>query len=140
MWYRLFSFILSFSLRTFLLYFLRFPFALPGFVSFFSVYYTCPSHFLHISISALLFFIYAIFLVFLTPLFYISYSFLKRSRDSVVGIVTGYGLDDRGVGVRVPVVPRIFSSPHRPDLFWDPANLLSDVYRGSFPGGKAARA
>jgi hypothetical protein len=25
------------------------------------------------------------------------------SRDSVVGIKTGYGLDDRGVGVRVPV-------------------------------------
>jgi hypothetical protein len=25
------------------------------------------------------------------------------SRDSVVGIATGYGLDDRGVGVRVPV-------------------------------------
>jgi hypothetical protein len=25
------------------------------------------------------------------------------SRDSVVGIVTGYGLEDRGVGVRVPV-------------------------------------
>jgi hypothetical protein len=24
-------------------------------------------------------------------------------RDSVVGIVTGYGLDDREVGVRVPV-------------------------------------
>jgi hypothetical protein len=28
---------------------------------------------------------------------------LLRSRDSVVGIATGYGLDDRGVGVRVPV-------------------------------------
>jgi hypothetical protein len=25
------------------------------------------------------------------------------SRDSVVGIVTSYGLDDRGIGVRVPV-------------------------------------
>jgi hypothetical protein len=25
------------------------------------------------------------------------------SRDSVVGIATGYGLDDRGVGVRIPV-------------------------------------
>jgi hypothetical protein len=28
---------------------------------------------------------------------------LKKSRDSSVGIATGYGLDDRGVGVRVPV-------------------------------------
>jgi hypothetical protein len=28
---------------------------------------------------------------------------LERSRDSSVGIATGYGLNDRGVGVRVPV-------------------------------------
>jgi hypothetical protein len=33
---------------------------------------------------------------------------LIRSRDSVVGIATSYGLDDREVGV-------IFSSPNRPD-------------------------
>jgi hypothetical protein len=29
--------------------------------------------------------------------------YLLRSRDSAVGIETGYGLDDGGVGVRVPV-------------------------------------
>jgi hypothetical protein len=28
------------------------------------------------------------------------------SRDSAVGVATGYGLDDRGVGVRVPVGTR----------------------------------
>jgi glutamine synthetase len=33
-----------------------------------------------------------------------------RSWDSVVGIAIAYGLDDRGVGVRVPVGSRIFSS------------------------------
>jgi hypothetical protein len=38
-----------------------------------------------------------------------------RSRDSAVGVATGYGLDDRGVGVRVPVGERIFTSPRRPD-------------------------
>jgi hypothetical protein len=38
-----------------------------------------------------------------------------RSRDSIVGIVTSYGLDDRGVGVQVPVGSRIFSSPDHPD-------------------------
>jgi hypothetical protein len=27
----------------------------------------------------------------------------QLSQDSAVGIATGYGLDDRGVGVRVPV-------------------------------------
>jgi hypothetical protein len=37
------------------------------------------------------------------------------SRDSAVGIATSYGLDDRGVGVRVPVGSRIFSSPNRSD-------------------------
>jgi hypothetical protein len=37
-----------------------------------------------------------------------------RSRDSSVGIATGHGLDDRGVGVRVLVGSRIFSSPIRP--------------------------
>jgi hypothetical protein len=34
---------------------------------------------------------------------------------SEVGTATGYGLDDRGVGVRVPVGSRIFSSSRRPD-------------------------
>jgi hypothetical protein len=44
-----------------------------------------------------------------------------RSRDSAEGIATVYGLDDRGVGVRVPVGSRIFSSLRRPDRLWDPA-------------------
>jgi hypothetical protein len=60
---------------------------------------------------------------------------LKRSRDSADGIATGYGLDDRGVGVRVTVVSRIFSSPHRPDGLWSPPNLLFNGYRGLFPRG-----
>jgi hypothetical protein len=38
-----------------------------------------------------------------------------RSRDSVVGMATSYVLDDLGVGVRVPVGSRIFSSPYRTD-------------------------
>jgi hypothetical protein len=42
----------------------------------------------------------------------------------LVGIVTGYGLDDRGVGVRFPVGSRIFSSPRRPDRLWGSPNLL----------------
>jgi hypothetical protein len=45
---------------------------------------------------------------------------INRSWHSVVGIATGYGLDDRGVGVRVPVGSRIFSSPHHPDRLWGP--------------------
>jgi hypothetical protein len=47
---------------------------------------------------------------------------------SAVGVVTGYGLDDRGVGVRIPVGSRIFGSPRRPDLLWGPPSLLSIGY------------
>jgi hypothetical protein len=64
--------------------------------------------------------------------------FRMESRDSSVGIATGYGLGDRGVGVRVPGGSRIFSSPRRPDRFWGPPSLLSNGYRGLSPGGKAA--
>jgi hypothetical protein len=52
----------------------------------------------------------------------------NRSRDSSVGVATGYGLDDRGVGVRVPVGSRIFHSatsrpalgPTQPPIQWVP--------------------
>jgi hypothetical protein len=42
-------------------------------------------------------------------------SFFLVGWNSVVGTATGYGLDDRGVEVQVPVVSRIFYSPRRPD-------------------------
>jgi hypothetical protein len=38
-----------------------------------------------------------------------------RNYCNKVGIATSYGLDERGVGVRVPVRPTIFSSPLCPD-------------------------
>jgi hypothetical protein len=50
-----------------------------------------------------------LFQAFFSNVVYI-YIYLRGSRDSVVGIATGYGLDDRGVGVRVPVGSRIFST------------------------------
>jgi hypothetical protein len=43
-------------------------------------------------------------------------------RDSSVGIETGYGLDDRGVGVPVPGGTRIFCSQQRPDRLWGPTH------------------
>jgi hypothetical protein len=46
-----------------------------------------------------------------------------RSQDSVVSIATGYGLDDRGVGIRVLVGARIFSSARRPDRLEVPRTL-----------------
>jgi hypothetical protein len=59
------------------------------------------------------------------------------SRHSAVGIATGYRLDDRGVGVRVPVGSRLFSSPRQADRFLGPPNLLPMGTGGSFAGGKA---
>jgi hypothetical protein len=56
-------------------------------------------------------------------------------RDNVVGIATGYGLDDRGVGVQVPIGLRIFSPPRRPDRLWGSPNLLPNGYSGLFLRG-----
>jgi hypothetical protein len=53
--------------------------------------------------------------------------FTISSRDSAVGIAKDYGLDDRGVGFRVPVGSKILSSPYSPDRFWGPPSLLSNV-------------
>jgi hypothetical protein len=62
------------------------------------------------------------------------------SRDSVVGIATGCGLDDRGVRVRVVIGLRTIFSSRLPDRLWGPLSLLSMGTGGSFPTGKAAGA
>jgi hypothetical protein len=65
---------------------------------------------------------------------------MLRSRDSVVSIATGYELDDRGVGVRVPVGSRIFTSPIVQNGSGDHLTSYTMGTGGSFPGGKAAEA
>jgi hypothetical protein len=61
----------------------------------------------------------------------------RVSRDSVVGIATGYGLDGPEVGVRAPVGVRIFP-PRRPDRPWGPPSLYPMDTGGSFPENKEA--
>jgi hypothetical protein len=68
---------------------------------------------------------------------------LKRARGNIVSITTGYGLDDRGAGVRVPVGSRISTTLYRSDRILGPPKFLSSGYRGggeveSFHGVKAA--
>jgi hypothetical protein len=55
---------------------------------------------------------------------FISTTFVT-SRGGAVGIATGYGLDDRGVVVRVLTESRTFTSPYCADRLWDPSSFLS---------------
>jgi hypothetical protein len=64
-----------------------------------------------------------------------------RQKKKLLGIAAGYGLDDRGVGVRVPVGSRIFSTssrpalgPTQPPIQWVPGALSPSVKR---PGREA---
>jgi hypothetical protein len=63
------------------------------------------------------------------------------SRDSVVGIATGYGLDDRGVGVPSPGKVKNFSLLR---VVQSSSGVRPTSYPmgngGSFPRGKAAGA
>jgi hypothetical protein len=57
-------------------------------------------------------------------------TFTDKRCSSSVGTATGYGLDARGVGVRVPLLSSIFTFPYSPDQPWSPPNLLSNGYLG----------
>jgi hypothetical protein len=65
----------------------------------------------------------------------------KQSRDSSVGIALSSGLDDRGSRVRFPAGAGNFSLRHRVQngSRAHPASYPTGT-RGSFSGGKAARA
>jgi hypothetical protein len=70
----------------------------------------------------------------------LSYNYTK-SRDSSVGIVLGYGLDNRGSRVRFPAGAGNFSLYHRirNGSGAHPASYAMGT-GGSFPGDKAAGA
>jgi hypothetical protein len=52
---------------------------------------------------------------------------------SVVGIVTGYELDDQGVRIRVLVGSGILTSPHHSFQLWGPPTSYPMGTGGSFP-------
>jgi len=63
------------------------------------------------------------------------------SRDSSIGIETGYGLDDRMIGVRLPAEAGYFSLRYRVQTgsgAHPPSYPMGTA--GAFPAGKAAGA
>jgi hypothetical protein len=65
-----------------------------------------------------------------------------KSRDSLVRIALGYGMNDPDSRVLFPAGggggSEFFSSPPRPERLWGPPSVISNGTRVSFPGGKAA--
>jgi hypothetical protein len=77
------------------------------------------------------------FLMFYHTLFSLEYCIYK-SHDSVVGTAIGYGLDDQGVGVRVPgggknfhfsISSRPALGSTQPSIQWVPGALSSGIKR-----------
>jgi hypothetical protein len=69
-----------------------------------------------------------------------TYIISMRSRDSIVGIASSYGLDDRGVGVRVPASQE-FSLLHVVQTGSGVHPTSYSMGKGGLsPGGKAAGA
>jgi hypothetical protein len=66
-------------------------------------------------------------------LLFCHFSFYKTN---TVGVTTDHGLDDRGVGARVPVGLRSFTSPYRPDRLWVHSASYPMGIGGSFQGIK----
>jgi hypothetical protein len=61
---------------------------------------------------------------------------VNESRDSLVGIATGYGLDDQGSVVRIPLAGRNFQfsmssrpalGPTQPPIEWVPGALSTKI-------------
>jgi hypothetical protein len=65
------------------------------------------------------------------------YTYIKN-RGSAVGVATGYRLEERGVGDRVSVELRMFTSPYHPDPGVHSASY--PMVTGSLPRGNAAGA
>jgi hypothetical protein len=66
---------------------------------------------------------------------------LQKSKDSSVGIATGYGLDDQMIGIQFPSGAGVFPFDTMSRLSCGAHQASYAVgTRGFFPGGKAAGA
>jgi hypothetical protein len=65
-----------------------------------------------------------------------------ENHDSLIGVALGYGLDDRGCGIRFAAGAGNVSLHHRVQngSGAHPASYPMGTTRGSFPGDKAAGA
>jgi hypothetical protein len=70
---------------------------------------------------------------YMNPVLTLDWSSFTRSQDSSVGIATGYGLDDQGIGVRVPIWSK-FSLLHVVQIVHPSYPMGTAAF---FPGGKA---
>jgi hypothetical protein len=61
---------------------------------------------------------------------------IPQDESEGAGIATDYGLDNRGVGVRVPEGSRMFSSPRGRDRLWAHSSSYPMGTGGSFPAVK----
>jgi hypothetical protein len=59
----------------------------------------------------------------------------EKTRNLLPSGMTGYGLGDSGVGVRVPVRSKISSTLRHPDRFWGPHSFLPKKSRVLFSRG-----
>jgi hypothetical protein len=66
--------------------------------------------------------------------------YVRKEKKTGAGIATGYGLHDRMVGIRVPLMSRILTIPYRPEGLCVPPSLLASGYQGLFLGSKMAEA
>jgi hypothetical protein len=57
-------------------------------------------------------------------------------RGDIISITTGYGLDDRRVGVRVLVGSIVFTSSYRPNRLWSPPSFLLNGHGAPSSGVK----
>lgn len=64
---------------------------------------------------------------------------LRMTRAGIAQSLSS-GWTDEGSQFEYRYRASLLFSPRRPDMLWDPLSLVSNGYRGFFPGGKAAEA